>query len=380
MDHALEKEKPPRKKKKPMNIMQAVLYALFFVLVWATVNQYRLFGLEVVVHTVLVWGLASVAAWLTHLVFYAVSDWWEKKEFESFGQRLLANQKKIKRNVPFITATILAMRFRLGTPLFVVVIAAVLAELIGKLIWGGFGKNRVNPVAVGFLLTDLLFERFNQMPVAVGALPVAVDGITAATPLSVIAQGGWHWSSGQAAHFRETFGSWWDLLLGQVPAPTSEMARLAVLIAFAFLVYKKALDVWVPLLFVFTLFFGALVVGVFHGFVLSYPLYHVLTGGALFGAVFMATDPVTIPKNKLGRKLFAVLLGVLTLSIRIGSLRFLEGMMLALVVLNLLTPWINEKAISLSKANKHIQNGVLGAVFLIGIAFVLAVSVLNGVA
>ena len=360
------------KKKKPMKMMDAVLYALLFVFAWATFNQFRAFGSDVAIHAILKLIVACLVGWLTHVVFYAVVDYFEKKEFSHFLERLTANHKKVTRNVPFITAVILSIRFRSDTPLLLIILAVILAELVGKLMWGGFGKNVVNPVAVGFLLTDLMFEQYNRMP-------LLVDGVTSATPLDSIATHGWYFGADQAASFREHFGSLWAFLIGQptVAAPSAEMARLAVLIAFAFMVYKKALDWVVPVLYVGTVFVISAVVGFYHGFDLTYPFYHVLTGGLLFGAVFMATDPVTIPKNKPGKMIFAILLGILTLAIRFGSIRFPEGMMLALVVMNLLAPWINQKAAPLAKQTAKVRFGSFSAIFIAGLLLVLLVSAVN---
>jgi electron transport complex protein RnfD len=370
MESTQEKPLPVKKKKKTMKMMDVVLYALFFVFFWATYSQFVVFGSDVAIHAILKLIVACVASWSTHVIFYASADWWEKKEFSSFWDRLIANNKKINRNAPLITAVILAIRFRSDTPLLLIALAAVLAELVGKLIWGGFGKNMVNPVAVGFLLTDLMFEQYNRMP-------LLVDGVASATPLSVIASNGWYFDSYQYANFSETFGNWWTMLIGHSPAPSAEMARLAVLVAFVFMVYKKALDWVVPVLYVGTVFVISAFVGLYHGFSLSYPLYHILTGGILFGAVFMATDPVTIPKNKSGKMIFAILLGILTLAIRFGSLRFPEGMMLALVVMNLLSPWINEKAAPLAKKPAKIRFATFSAIFIVGLLLVLLVSAVN---
>lgn len=370
MEHKREKVVPLKKKKKPMKMMDAVLYALLFVFIWATYNQYVVFGRSVAIHSFLKLIVACAAGWLTHVVFYGIIDWRAKKEFTSFWQRLTANHKRISRNVPLITAVILAIRFRSDTPLSLIILAVVLAEFIGKLMWGGFGKNRVNPVAVGFLLTDLMFEQYNRMP-------ALVDGIASATPLSGIAPNGWYFGASQYAYFRETFGDWWTLLIGQAPAPGAEMARLAILIAFAFMVYKKALDWVVPVLYVGTVFVMATFIGLYHGFNLTYPLYHILTGGLLFGAVFMATDPVTIPKNKYGKMIFAILLGILTLAIRLGSLRFPEGMMVALVVLNLLSSWINEQAAPLAKKPAKTRFAILSTIFVAGLVLVLILSAVN---
>lgn len=365
------KQMPVKKKKKPMKMMDAVLYALLFVFAWAILNQWIIFGADVAMHGVFKLVVACAAGWLTHAICYFIADLLNEKKFSNFWQRFTANNKLISRNVPFITATILAIRFRLDTPLALIILAVVLAELVGKIMWGGFGKNIVNPVAVGFLLTDLMFERYNRMPLD------AIDGLASATPLSSIATDGWYFGSYQYANFHANFGNWWNLLIGRVPAPSAEMARLAILIAFAFLIYKKALDWIVPLIYIASVFAMTMVVAYFHNFSMTYPLYHLFTGGLLFGAVFMATDPVTIPKNKPGKIIFALLLAVLTLAIRFGSLRFPEGMMLALVVMNLLTPWLNQKAAPLIKKPIETRFIVYGNIFIIGLILIIFVSAFN---
>jgi len=185
--------------------------------------------------------------------------------------------------------------------------------------------------------------------------------VSSATPLYIVARNGWYIRAEQYADLRNYFGSLWNLLFGGFAGILAETTRFASILAFFYMLHKKAIKWHIPVLMVGTVFIGTLVVGLIHGFVWNYSLIHLLSGGLIFGAVFMATDPVTIPKNRAGQIIFAILLGLLTMVIRFRASMFDEGVVVAILIMNMFASYINEKTAALAKAPEKKQWTVYGA-------------------
>ena len=363
MEHKEEKAVPAKKRKKPMSMFTATLHGLIFVTLWGLATTFYTFGKTYALRAGIIVLVGVVTAYLTQIVYYSIEDVIEKKKYVSFNEQMRSNWKKIKRGVPELTGMIVALCFQIATPFYVIMIAVVLAEVVGKLMWGGFGKNKLNPAAVGFVLTSILFGYYSTMPV--------VDAVTAATPLSIFASNGWYLTEAYYQTFTYEFGGLISLLIGTVPGPLAEVSRLASILALCYMIWKKAIKWTMPLLYLGTIFISATVVGLIHGFPLSYPFFHLLKGGVIFAAVFMVTDPVTIPKTSSGKAIFAILLGMLTMILRLRFMAFSEGVLFAILIMNLFTTYINDKSSSLNKAPTSKQwtvYGLIGAVSIIVVA------------
>jgi len=367
MNRNQEKNDQVKKKKKPTSMFNATKHGLLFVTLWGIIATYYHFGLYYAIRSTLMVVIAVITAYLTHVIFYMIEDKITKKSYTSNDERKNDRIKKIKRGVPELTGIIVALCFQLATPLYIVVLSVILAEIVGKLMWGGFGKNKLNPAAVGFLLTSVLFGYYQNMPV----LNPVVDSITSATPLSIIGQNGWHFTDYISDNFNNQFGGIVNLLIGRTPGPLAEMSRLASILALVYMVYKKAIKWTVPLFYLGTIVLVAIPIGLIHGFPLTYPLYHILNGGVIFAAVFMATDPVTIPKSIPGKAIFAMLMGVLTFILRIRFMAFPEGVMFSIVIMNLFTDYISEKTAKLAKASNKLQWQVYGIIGLVSVVIVI---------
>ncbi|MCL1948132.1 MAG: RnfABCDGE type electron transport complex subunit D [Turicibacter sp.] len=361
----------PKKKKKISNMFTVTTQGLAFVSLWGVVATYFMFGMMPALYSILMIISGVAAAFATHFLYYAIDDTIKKKEFGKFADRFALNWKKVKRGTPEITALILVLCLQSATPIPVVIIACVLAELLGKLIWGGFGKNKLNPAAVGFVLAAMVFGYYMAMPVP-GADALS-GATTTATPLSILGEYNWYLGQGTYESFRLEFGNFWNLLIGNFSGPKAEITRLASILALCFMVWKKAIKWSIPLVFIGGIAVIAAAVGLIHGFPMTYPLFHVLNGGAIFAAVFMATDPVTIPKNAPGKIIFAMLLAMLTMILRLRFMSYPEGIMFSLLIMNMFADYINEKAAPLAKASKKAQWTAYASV---GVGAVLIVSLL----
>jgi Na+-transporting NADH:ubiquinone oxidoreductase subunit B len=238
------------------------------------------------------------------------------------------------------------------TPLWMIAVATAFAVIFAKEVFGGTGYNIFNVALVtrAFLFFaypsamsgDRVFVRTGST-FGVGA-GRAVDGFSGATPLGQINIA----SSEQIGSFQavDIVGqplSSWDLFVGLIPGSIGETSALAILIGAAILLFTRVAS-WKTMLSVFVggAFTAALfnLVGTTVAMSIS-PLDHLLLGGFAFGAVFMATDPVTSARTETGKYIFGFLIGVVAIVIRTLNPGYPEGMMLAILLMNIFAPLID---------------------------------------
>ena len=223
-----------------------------------------------------------------------------------------------------VTGLLLALNLSTNVPLWQCALGSIFAIVVVKGFFGGIGKNIVNPAIAARVLMLLTFAS----TVAGGATPVKPDIVASATPLVTLNQG-----ADAAASIKLI-----DLVLGNYGGAIGETCAIALLIGFIYLVARKVIKWYVPASFAATVFVCYLLFG---GFNATFALQHVLAGGLLLGAIFMATDYVTTPITGKGRVLFCVGAGLLTFAIRqFGS--YPEGVSIAILTMNLLTPFISD--------------------------------------
>ncbi|MDQ7005830.1 MAG: RnfABCDGE type electron transport complex subunit D [Acidobacteriota bacterium] len=225
-----------------------------------------------------------------------------------------------------VTGLILGLSLPWSAPWYVSVIASMVAVGIGKIVFGGLGQNLFNPAMVGRAFVMICF------PAALGAAAYTVAGaglevITQATPLTAAKQ------LGEATGFTA-------LALGTANGSLGETSALACLIGGLYLCLRRTASWEIPL--------GTLAsVGVIASIAwwiapgaLTHPLHHLLGGALLFGAFFIATDPVTSPLTGRGKLIFGAGLGALVMLIRLAS-GYPEGVMFAVLLMNAVVPLIN---------------------------------------
>ena len=221
-----------------------------------------------------------------------------------------------------VTGLLLALNLSTNVPLWQCAIGSVFAIVVVKCLFGGLGKNIVNPAIAARVLMLLTFAA-----VAGGANPTIVEIQGSATPLESLNQG-----------VIPAGVSFTDLLLGTYGGAIGETCAIALLLGYVYLVARKVIKWYVPLAFVGTVFVLVLVLNKFN---IMLALNHVLAGGLLLGAIFMATDYVTTPINNVGKIVFCIGCGVLTVLIRqFGS--YPEGVSISILFMNLLTPLIEK--------------------------------------
>ena len=214
-----------------------------------------------------------------------------------------------------VTGLLLALNLPANIPLWQGAVGSAFAIIIVKCLFGGIGKNLVNPAITARVMMIISFG-------AMTASAFPIDGISSATPLVVLADG-------QSLTLRTLF-------LGIHGGTIGEVSALALLIGGAYLLIRKVISWHLPVAFVgFTFLFAFL----FGGFDAHFALAHVLSGGLLLGAIFMATDYVTSPSSPWGKILFGLGAAFLTVVIRFWA-NYPEGVSFAILLMNIVTPYI----------------------------------------
>ncbi len=229
----------------------------------------------------------------------------------------------------FVTSILFTLTLPPGTPLWMAALGIVFGVVIGKEVFGGTGKNFLNPALTGRAF--LYFAYPAQM--SGDSVWVAVDGYTRATALGTAALG-------------EGYGvDWWDAFIGNIAGSLGETSTLAIAIAAVILMATRIASWRIMLGCVVGLFLGVTLfnlIGSESNPMFAVPFqWHLVLGGFAFGAVFMATDPVSAAMTDRGRLIYGVLIGVMCALIRVVNPAFPEGMMLAILFGNLFAPLID---------------------------------------
>ena len=247
------------------------------------------------------------------------------------------------------------------TPIWMIVLGCFIANIIFKMLFGGFGHNIFNPALIAYAFLMLSFagtintEYFEF---------TELTNIATSTPLDVM-----HSEIANGAILTkellvEQYGSLMSLFIGTIPGALGETSVLLCLVAFVYLVVRKVIDWYVPTIYIGTVFILTMLIGFINGYGLWFPLYNILSGGLFFGAVFMATEPVTTPRNPLGKVIYALGIGVLTTLFRfVGA--YPEGVATSILFMCLFTSLI-DRFTSIFRANKvKPKNGLILASILL---------------
>lgn len=251
-----------------------------------------------------------------------------------------------------VTGLLLAYNVPANFPLWMAALGGIFAILVVKMLFGGLGQNFMNPAlaARAFLLisfpvrmTDFAVEKITSSSVSEyiqnGAL--AVDGVSGATPLAAL-------KAGESIDLAK-------MLFGNIGGTIGETSAIAILLGAAYLVLRKVISLRIPLTYIISVAIFVLIFGG-KGFDANFILGHVLGGGLLLGAFFMATDYVTSPITPLGQIVFGICLGLLTGLFRLqgGSA---EGVSYAIIFCNLLVPIIDKLTRTKSFGKERVLDG-----------------------
>ena len=233
-----------------------------------------------------------------------------------------------------VTGVLLALNLPATTPWWVVFIGAVVAIGVAKMTFGGLGQNLFNPAIVGrvFLLISFPTYMTNWAKPNGFISTAAVDAFTGATPLGIAKEGGVAAVEGL---------DYMDMLFCNIGGSAGELSALAILVGFVYLLARRVIKPYITLSILATV---AMFSGIFWAVnpaEFTGPVFNLLTGGVLLGAVFMATDYVTSPMSNVGGIIFGVGIGLITMLVRYFG-AYPEGMSFAILIMNAVVPLINK--------------------------------------
>jgi Na+-translocating ferredoxin:NAD+ oxidoreductase subunit D len=275
--------------------------------------------------------------------------------FESAIQRyILKTDVRITDGSAIVTGMLLAFNLPSNIPWWMIVIGALFAIGVGKMTYGGLGNNPFNPALVGRVFLLISFPvQMTSWPLPLVSRLHYTDAVTGATPLGMLKEAV---RNGEAVpEVMKQLPDHMQLFLGQMGGSLGEVSAVALLLGFAWLLYKKIITWHIPVFMVATVYLFTGILWLIDPSKNASPLFHILTGGLLLGAIYMATDLVTSPMTKPGMILFAIGIGIITVVIRVFG-AYPEGVSFAILIMNAFVPLINKyiKPARFGKEVKHV--------------------------
>lgn len=251
--------------------------------------------------------------------------------FEYLIQRFILKVKPtVSDGSAVVTGLLLAFNVPSGLPVWMMVVGALVAIGIAKMPFGGLGHNPFNPALVARVFLLIAF------PVAMTTWPTPTpvwsvsDIVTGPTPLGILKEGG-----------SAEMPTYMNMLVGQMGGSFGEVSAIALLIGAVFLLIRKVITWHIPVSFMLTVFLFSGLFWLIDPTQYANPFFHLLAGGLILGACFMATDMVTSPMTPAGMVVFGIGCGLLTIIIRMFG-AYPEGVSFSILIMNALVPLINK--------------------------------------
>ena len=260
---------------------------------------------------------------LVSVIFAFLTEWFFKRK-----------TKKPYTKATFVSAILFALTLPPRTPYWIVALGIIFGITFAREVFGGFGRNVFNPA-----ITASAFVYVNFSNYLTAQWSASSDGLLTGftkyitEPIDVLAQ------STPMLIYRESgeLASYFDVIIGNISGSIGEVSGILIILAGIYLVLKKA-AYKETIISVILGFIGMSIIFNLLGVAqVPNPLWGIFSGGLLFGAVFMATDPITSPKTYLGRWIYGIMIGVITVVIR-GFALFAGGIMFAILVANVFVP------------------------------------------
>lgn len=235
-----------------------------------------------------------------------------------------------------LTGLLLAFNVPASIPWWIIVMGSLFSIAIAKVSFGGLGANIFNPALAGRVFMLISFPvQMTSWPVGRGAAP---DAVTAATPLGLLKEGivGGQPLSQIQGSLPETM----DLFLGTMGGSLGEISALLLLAGGIYLLFRKIITWHIPVSILVAMLVYSGIFRLISPEKYMDPLFHILAGGAILGAVYMATDMVTSPMNRKAQLIYGAGIGIITMTIRLFG-AYPEGISFAILIMNAFTPLLN---------------------------------------
>jgi electron transport complex protein RnfD len=267
---------------------------------------------------------------------------------------VLNTEVKIRDGSAIVTGLLLAFNLPSNLPWWMVILGALFAIGIGKMTYGGLGNNPFNPALVGRVFLLISFPvQMTSWPLPLVSRMHYLDATTGATSLGFLKEAV---RNGETVpEVMNQLPDHMQMFLGQMGGSLGEVSALALIIGFVWLLYKRIITWHIPVFMVATIFIFTGILWMIDPLKNASPLFHILTGGVMLGAIYMATDLVTSPMSKTGIIIYAVGIGLITVIIRVfGS--YPEGVSFAILIMNAFVPLIN-KYIKPKRFGEEVKHG-----------------------
>ncbi|HJZ40707.1 MAG TPA: RnfABCDGE type electron transport complex subunit D [Bacteroidales bacterium] len=269
-------------------------------------------------------------------------------------QFILKTRISIGDGSAMVTGLLLAFNLPSNLPWWMVALGALFAIGIGKMTYGGLGNNPFNPALVGRVFLLISFPvQMTSWPLPVASRLQYVDAATGATPLGFLKEavrGGV-----TVPEAMNQLPDHMQLFMGQMGGSLGEVSAVALIIGFFWLLYKRIITWHIPVSMIATIFIFTGILWLADPSKNASPVFHILTGGIMLGAIYMATDLVTSPMTKTGMFIYAVGIGLITVIIRVYG-AYPEGVSFAILIMNAFVPLIN-KYIKPRRFGEEVKHG-----------------------
>lgn len=348
-----------------ISLLPSIAFALYKNVVLVLVN-----GTYETIYQAIYPIITLILAPLTSLVCEAISLWVMKKRGIKTFKDLIEELKVSYGIFPGLFIVLISPTY---IPLWILLISVIVGEVVGKMLFGGFGQNIFNPALVGRAFMAFSFSS-HLGNAYLTSYEMTIDAYSGATPLTSYSK-----AASASLDLVKNYGGMFNLFIGNYPGAFGETSVIAILIGAIYLIVKDVIDWRIPVVYLGSMFFITMIIGFRMGEGLWFPLFQILTGGVAFGAVFMATEPVTSPKTALGRIMYALLLGELTVLFRlIGNMP--EGVATSIVTMNIVGLMINKYVTKLRVEGKLTKKNSLGMiVFLVAFVLLFVYDIIMGV-
>jgi electron transport complex protein RnfD len=275
--------------------------------------------------------------------------------FEYLIQRfILKKPVSVTDGSALVTGLLLAFNLPSNIPVFIIILGSLVAIGIAKMTFGGLGNNPFNPALVGRVFMLISFPvQMTSWPIPAGIKSGYTDAVTGATPLAVLKEG---IKNGESlSQLMDKVPTTIQMLIGKMGGSIGEVAALALLIGFGYMLYKRIITWHIPVSVIGSVAVFTTILWLINPETNANPVFHLLTGGLLLGAIFMATDYVTSPMNKKAMIIYGCGIGILTVIIRVWG-AYPEGVSFAILIMNAFVPLMNAY-IKPKRFGEEVNNG-----------------------
>lgn len=286
-----------------------------------------------VAYSVYLFGLGALVVLLTSVLGCVITEY-------LIQRYMLGGKTTITNGSAVITGLLFAMNLPSNLPIWIILIGCVVAIGLGKYAFGGLGQNIFNPAILGRVFLLISFpQQMTSWPLPLVNRGEYLDATTGATYLGQMkmeAMSTADSSTGASAvnEIATESLTWIDALIGNMGGSLGEMSAIALIIGGAFMLLRGIISWHIPVSIIGTVMLFAWGAGVD-------PVMSVLSGGVMLGAIFMATDYVTSPMTRRGMVMYGMMIGIITMVIRLWG-AYPEGVSFAILVMNGFTPLINK--------------------------------------